>query len=116
MDQEIVSAIHDTLFHQQALAHIRIMNVRRNGNGATTAITHQNATADMAMRYSDIIIKAARTDDMGVVDVELNETWAMLKIHALPLVRYMGKGTEGLEKMREEFEVENEGVAIATQV
>jgi len=28
----------------------------------------------------------------------------------------MGKGTEGLQKMREEFEVENEGIVIPTQV
>jgi hypothetical protein len=40
----------------------------------------------------------------------------MLKIHAVPLVRYMGKGTEGLRKMREEFDAENEGIAIPTQV
>jgi len=28
----------------------------------------------------------------------------------------MGKGTEGLQKMREEFEAENEGITIATLV
>jgi hypothetical protein len=28
----------------------------------------------------------------------------------------MGKGTEGLQKIREEFEAENEGIAIPTQV
>ena len=92
------------------------MNARRNAKGAITAITHQNATAGMAMQYHDIIITAARTVDRGVVDVEENETWERLKIHAVPLVRYMGKGTEGLQKMREEFEAENEGIAIPTQV
>jgi len=116
MDQEIASAINRALFHQQAPAHIRIMNARRNAKGAITAITHQNATAEMTMQYRDIIITAARTVDRGVVDVEENETWERLKIHALPLVRYMGKGTEGLQKMREEFESENEGIAIPTQV
>jgi hypothetical protein len=116
MDQEIASAINRALFHQQAPAHRRIMNARRNAKGAITAITHQNATAEMAMRYRDIIITAARTVDTGVVDVEENETWERLKIDAIPLVRYMGKGTEGLQKMQEEFEAENEGVAIPTQV
>jgi len=116
MDQEIASAINRALFHQQAPAHIRIMNARRNAKGAITAITHQNATAEMAMWYRDIIITAARTVDKGVVDIEENETWERLKIHAVPLVRYMGKGTEGLQKMRAEFEAENKGVAIPTQV
>jgi hypothetical protein len=116
MDQEIASAINRALFHQQAPAHIRIMNARRNAKGAITAITHQNATAEMGMQYRDIVITAARTVDTGVVDVEENETWGRLKIHAVPLVRYMGKGTEGLQKMREEFEAENEGIVIPTQV
>jgi len=59
---------------------------------------------------------AARTVDRGVVDVEENNTWERLKIHAVPLVRYMGKGTDGLQKMREEFEAENEGIKVPTQV
>jgi len=63
------------------------MNARRNAKGTITAITHQNATAGMAMQYHDIIITAARTVDRGVVDVEENETWERLKIHAVPLVR-----------------------------
>jgi predicted phage tail protein len=78
------------------------MNARRNAKGAIMAITHQNATTEMAMRYCDIIITAARTVDMGVVDVEENETWERQKIHSVPLVRYMGKGIGGLQTMREE--------------
>jgi len=116
MDQEIVSAINRARFHQQAPGHIRIINARRNARGAIAAITHQNATAEVTLRYCDIIITAARTVDNGVVDGEENETWERLKIHAVPLVRYMRTGTEGLQKMREEFEAENEGIAIPTQV
>jgi hypothetical protein len=50
MDQEIASAIHRALFHQQVLARIRIMNARRNAKGAMMAITHQDVAAEMAMR------------------------------------------------------------------
>jgi len=116
MDQEIESAINRALFHQQAPAHIRIINARRNAKGTITAFTHQNATAEMALQYGDIIITAVRTVDRGVVDVEENETRERRKIHAVPHVRYMGKGTEGLQRMREEFEAETEGIAIPTQV
>jgi len=69
MVQEIASVINRALFHQQAPAHIRIMNARRNAKGAITGITHQNATAEMALQYRDIIITAARTVDTGVVDI-----------------------------------------------
>jgi len=40
----------------------------------------------------------------------------MLQFHAVPLIRYMGKGTEGLQKIRAEFEADNEGIVIPTQV
>ena len=108
MDQAIASAINRALFHQMAPAHIRTMNANRITRGTITAVTHQNATAPMALMYRDVISTVARTVDKGVIDVEENQAWERLKIHAVPLVRYMGKVTEGLQKMREEFEVEKE--------
>ena len=87
-----------------------------NAKGAITATTYQNATAEMALQFHNLIISAARSFHKGVVDVEENQSWEMLMIHAVSLVRYMGKGTEGLQKMRDEFEAENKGIAIPTQV
>jgi len=68
------------------------------------------------MQYSDIITTAARTFDKGVVDVEEDRTWHRLKIHAVTLVWYIRQGTEGLQKMPEEFEAENKGIKVPTQV
>jgi hypothetical protein len=116
MVPEIASAINRALFLRKAPAHIWIMNAKRNTKGVITAITHPNATEEMAMWYGNIIIMAARTVDRGVVHVEENVNWERVKIHAVPLVWYMGKGTQGLQKMREEFEVENEGIENPTQV
>jgi len=113
-DQEIASVINGALFHQNALAHVRIMNAKRNAKGAIAAITHPNATAEMALQYCDIIITAGRRVYKEVVDVEESESWERLKIDAVPLIRYMGKDTDGLEKMRAEFEAENEGIVIPT--
>jgi hypothetical protein len=58
----------------------------------------------------------ARTVEKCVVTVEENQSWEKLRIHTVPLIRYMGKGTESLQKLWEEFEVENEGIGITTQV
>jgi len=116
MYQEIVSAIKRAVFHKKAPAHIRIMNALGNAKGAITAITHQNAMVAMALTYRDVIINVARTVDKGVIDVEEYESWERLKVHAVPLVRYMGKGREGLQKMRDEIHAENEGVAIPVQM
>ena len=74
MDQEIASPINRALFHQKAPAHGRNMNAKRNAKSAITAITHPNATAEIALQYSDIIITAARTVDKQVVGVEENES------------------------------------------
>jgi len=116
IDQEIASAINIALFYQKAPAHVRIMNAKRNAKGTIMAITHQNATAAMTLAYHDVIITAARTVDKGVIDVEENEYWKRLKIHAVPLVRYMGNGTEGLQKMQDKIHAETEGVVIPIQV
>jgi hypothetical protein len=75
------------------------MNAMRNTKGAITAIAHPDATAEMAMWYRDIIIMTAKTNNRAVVDAEENETWDSLKIFPVPLVRYMGKGTEYLQKL-----------------
>jgi hypothetical protein len=48
---------------------------------------HQNATAEMAFVYRDIMNKAARSADKGIINVEANESWERLKIHTVPLVR-----------------------------
>jgi len=112
----MVSAINRARFHQNAPAHIRIMNARRNANGVITSIAHPNATAEMALQIRDITIMAARTVDKGVVDIQENESWSRLKIHAVPLVWYMWKGTVVLKKMRKEFDAETAGIVIPTQV
>jgi len=75
MDEEIASAVNRALFQPQAPAHVRIMNARRNEKATMTAITHQNATAEMALLYRDIIMKAARSVDKGIIDVEGKESW-----------------------------------------
>jgi len=116
LDQEIASAINRGLFHRKAPAHIWIMNAKTNVNGAITAITHQNTPAAMALTYRKDIINAAHTVNKGVINVEENESWERLKVHAVELVRYMGKGTESLQKMRDEMHAENKGVVIPIPV
>ena len=104
------------LVQRQAPAHVRIMNARRNAKRTLTSIKHQNATAEMALLYRHIIIKAGRSVDKGIIDVEGYKTWERLKIDNVALVRYMSKGTHGLQNIREEIQAENERVAIPAEV
>jgi len=89
MVQEIVTAINRALMHQKAPAHGRIMNAKRNAKGMIIAIMHQTTTAEMALQYHHIMITAARMVDQEVVDVDENESWDRLPIHAVALIRYM---------------------------
>jgi hypothetical protein len=115
-DQEIESAINRALFHHQALGHIRMMNAKRDFKGAMMAITHLNRSAGTACWNRDIIVTPVRSIDYGVVCVEHNETLEQLKMPGEPLVGYIRKGTEGLDKIREECKVENDGLVIPTHV
>jgi hypothetical protein len=116
LDQEIVSGINRALSHQQAPAHIKLIPARRKGKSTITAITHQNRTEQMDIQCQDNNMTGVGNLEERLLDVQEHETWDSLKIHEVPLVHYMGKGTEGLQKRREEFEAENKGVAIPTQV
>jgi hypothetical protein len=100
MGQDIASAINTAFFHLQALAHIWSMYARRNAKGAITAITHQNATAAIALRYYDIIITTVRTAAKGVTDVKENESSQRLKIHTASLPRNMRQGMNHLRMIR----------------
>jgi len=114
--EKIASPVNSALFQQKARAPVQIMNTRRNAKGTITAITNQNTTAEMALLYRDMIIKAARSVFNGPINWEGNESGESLKIHTVSLVRHMCKCTEALQEMRERIPAENEGVAMTAQV
>lgn len=80
------------------------------------AIHHQTTLAVIARVDPDFVINPAGKVDMGVIDVEENGSWERLNVHALGLVRYIGKGTEGLQKMRDKINGANEEVVMPVQV
>jgi hypothetical protein len=113
MAQDIASAINRAHFHQKTPAHIQMMSVKRDVKGTIMVITHQKTTAAVALTYRDVIINKARMVDMEDIDVVETKSLERLKVHAVPLIRYMSKGTDGLQKMRDDIHVENEGVVIS---
>ena len=64
------------------------------------------------MLYCDTILRVARTVDATIIDITANKTWRRVKIHSVPLNRYLGAGTYGLDRLQEELESENEGLGI----
>lgn len=101
---------------QTALAHIWMMIPGPNAIGAITAITHQYATVAMVLTDCDRIINTACIINKGVIEVEEIKSWELLKVFTVPLVKYMRKGTEGLQLMQYRIHAENEEVVITVQV
>jgi len=94
----------------------QMMNVGRNPRGTITTIMPQNGNAEMALLYRAISNTAEKSVSKGIIDVEGNKCLESLTMHTVPLVRCMGKGTKGQQKMMEENQAEIEGVAIPAQV
>jgi hypothetical protein len=115
-DADIQSAINRALFQNSVPYWIRLRDIHRNERGTITGTTTEFCTAEMLLQYRDTVIIAARTVDKGIVDVEANESWGRVKVHGVPLERYVGKGTHGLEKFKEEVQAENAGVVIPLAV
>jgi hypothetical protein len=78
--------------------------------------TPQISAKAIVEHYRDVLIAAITSVDRHVVDVRAHESWTKVKIHAIPLRRFMGRGTEGIQKLRAEIEAENPGVVIPRAV
>jgi len=112
-DLDISSEVNRALFEAKVPHVVRIQGVTKNTRGCWSTITTPAATAEMLIRYREIVIKAARNVDAGIVDIETNELWERVKMHGINFDRYLGKKTGGgLEKLRQELPAENEGVVL----
>jgi gas vesicle protein len=110
---DVLSEVNRALRREGVPDHIRLVKLRRNENGVLTGLVGDRTNATQFLLYRDTILRAARKADSGVIAVESNETWARLKIHGVPLHRYMKDDpAEGLRLLREEIEAENPGVTI----
>jgi len=110
---DISSEVNRALFEANVPYFVRIQGVTKNTRGCLSTITTPGATAEMLIRYREIVIKAARKVDAGIVDIETNELWEKVKMHGVNFDRYLGKKTGGgLEKLRAELQAENEGVVL----
>ena len=112
-DLDISSEVNRALFEAKVPHFVRIQGVTKNTRGCLSIIMTPGATAEMLIRYREIVNKAARKVDAGIVDIETNELWAMVKMHGVHFDRYLGKKTGGgLEKLRQELQAETEGVLL----
>ena len=111
-ETSLMSAVSMALYQLKVPTHIRICQLRRNEKGTLAGLPTPNALVDQLLNYRDTILRAARTVNPAIIDIVKNETRKRLKMHGVPLERYLGKGTFKLNKLKAEIESGNQGVEI----
>jgi hypothetical protein len=112
-DLDISSEVNRVLFEAKVPHFVCIKGVTKNIYGCLSTIMTPGAIADILIKYSEIVVKAARKVDAGIVDIVTNKLWEKVKMHGVNFDRYLGKKTGGgLEKLRQELQAENEGVVL----
>jgi len=94
-DLDILSEVNRALFEAKVPYFVHIQGVTKNTRGCLSTITTPGATAKMLIWYREIVIKAARKVDAGIVDIETNELWERVTMHGINCDRYLGKKTGG---------------------
>ena len=71
--------------------------------GYNTALLTEKADAGQLIpQRSNLLIRAAKSVDPAVIGVEIPEHWQRLKVHGMPLERYLGEGK--MELLKREVE------------
>jgi hypothetical protein len=112
-DIEIVSAINIALHAAGAPYRITITDISTKVRGMIMAVAGPNASADMLVAWKEVVVvKAARHIDQGIIDIEKNEDCEKVKMHGISFDQYAAQKSGGVEKLRQLFQAENEGVVI----
>jgi hypothetical protein len=108
-----MAAINNCLYIKNAPQFHRVVKVARNIKGTITTTTAHGVDATTLLRlYRNEILNAIGEVDRGVTDIRELDKWVRLKVHGIPLNRFMGKGTQGVQKLQLEIQANHEGVAV----
>jgi len=101
--EEIILALNRVLARKGLPVFVRIIDAGYTATGAISALLEKGALGTMVIPYyRDALLAAICQADPAVVSVELSEQWHRVKVHGVPLRRYL---TLGLGLAREEIEL-----------
>ena len=107
---------HDGRGRDRSEPGYRVGSFRRSPRGNLFGPTSPTSAAAMLITQRGIILRVTRTIGPGVIDLETAPTWKRVRIHGVPVSPYVGRGSLGMEKLREELEAENDWVKITAVV
>ena len=97
-------------------ADARIQDLFLTRSGKYRGSTQSTNSAEQLLGHRDEVIRAARSADPSVTGLEARTAWWWVKVHGIPVARYVGRGSHGTDLLREELEAENEGVKIPSTI
>lgn len=104
--EDIILAINRAVAKAHFPAFIRVVDAGYTNTGAITILLEKGTLGSMLLPdYKDLLVTAARQADPAVISVELPEQWYRVKVHGVPIKRYL---TCGLALAREEIELGTE--------
>ena len=104
--EDVILAINRAVAKERFPAFIRVVDAGYTNTGAITVLLEKGNLGSMLLPdFKDLLITAARQADPAVISVELPEQWYRVKVHGVPIKRYL---TCGLALAREEIELGTE--------
>ena len=102
-EADLMLALNEALQKAGEGLDTRFIRVKYAPSGAISALLTDQANAGLLIpRLTNLLIRAAKTVDAAVVGVEILEHWQWLKVHGMPLERYLGERKMELLKRKVE--------------
>ena len=92
-EADLMLVLNETLQRLNLPAYVRFSKVGYSQSGAISGLLTEKSNAEDLLRdHATTLIRAAKSVDEGVIGVEALERWHRLKVHGMPLMRYLGEG------------------------
>ena len=102
-EADLMLALNEALQKIGEEPHVRFCRVKYAQSGAISALLTEKADAGVLIpRRANLLIRAAKSVDTAVIGIEVLENWQRLKVHGMPLERYLGEGK--MELLKREVE------------
>jgi hypothetical protein len=104
--RDIVLGLNRALSNGGMPNFVRAVNAGYAASGHLTVLLQEGAPSSVLVpAYNDTLITAVRKCDPAVISVEISEQWQRVKVHGVPIQRYMNS-ENGLSLAREEIELQ----------
>ena len=92
-EADLMLVLNKTLQQANLPSHIRFCEVSYSQSGAISGLLTKRSNAEEVLKdYSTTLIRTAKSVDEGVIRIEALERWHRLKVHGMPLMRYLREG------------------------